>query len=127
MADQGPLPWTPRPRKEPEPAVTGAAAWDNAPVWKWHKGEQREFFYIGAICIALGKKPVTIRKWIREGIIPDASYRAAKRQGKAARRMWSRPQVEAIIRAYRECGMDKRRDIPVEFITKVEKYLGAVE
>lgn len=73
------------------------AAWDARPVVKVVKGQEVQFFTIGALCAALGRPPVTVRLWIRKGRLPAASYRMPDRNGIKGRRLYTRAQIEAII------------------------------
>lgn len=57
-------------------------------------------YTIGALGEALGKSPVTIRLWIRKGIIPDAGLKTAPLHGtlgNAGRRLFSLEQIEALV------------------------------
>ncbi len=44
-------------------------------VWPGDGGKEEEVYQISALCLALGKKPLTVRLWIREGKIPDTPLR----------------------------------------------------
>jgi len=46
-----------------------------APYAVWPSGKEEEAFQISALCEALGKRPLTVRLWIREGKIPDTPLR----------------------------------------------------
>lgn len=56
-------------------------------------------FNISELAEALNRKPVTIRKWEREKVIPKATYVKPGANGdpRGRRRLWSRPQVEALV------------------------------
>ena len=41
----------------------------------WPDGKEEEAFQISALCDGLGKRPLTVRLWIREGKIPDTPLR----------------------------------------------------
>lgn len=61
---------------------------------------KERLYQIGALAMAIGKKPVTIRKWLRLGIIPEPSIRTRdipNTLGNAGRRLWTRPQIETIL------------------------------
>lgn len=78
--------------------------WDRSPrlLTIPGKGEQ-EFFTIGALAEALGRRPPTLRAWEREGILPRASYRLPSPDPRGVRRLYSRAQVEGIVAiAYEE-------------------------
>lgn len=77
--------------------------WDDAPR-KFNTAEgEREFFTIGSLALALGRKSGTVRKWEREGVIPKATFRAPSGDPRGVRRLYSRDQIEGIVRiAYEE-------------------------
>lgn len=69
-------------------------------------GEAQDFYTIGQLAQALGRKPGTIRMWEDRGRIPPATYRTAEPAGEQipgkrlrGRRLYSRRQVELIIQA----------------------------
>lgn len=65
-------------------------------------------YSIGALSQALGKRPVTIRKWIRLGIIPDSGLRTEPivgAPGDAGRRLWTQQQIDALVHLAREEGV----------------------
>ena len=87
------------------------------PAWKTEPMLHREFHYngkvtklytIGALAMALGKRPVTIRKWIRQGVIPEAGLKTSpitKTLGDAGRRLFSEEQIEAMVKIAKETGV----------------------
>lgn len=90
-----------RQEKEDEP-------WDAHPLEIWYQGKQYEMFRIGALGKALGKDSVTIRSWIRKGWLPRNSFQTAPvrgTRGDAGRRLWTRAQIEGIVRIAREEGL----------------------
>lgn len=69
-------------------------------------GESVEMFTIGELARALGRKPVTIRKWELQGWIPRANFRTPAPQGSQipdrpskGRRLYTRQQVEFLVKA----------------------------
>lgn len=61
---------------------------------------QTRLYTIGALAAALDKSPVTIRKWIRAGVIPDSGLRTesiARTIGEAGRRLWTLEQIHALV------------------------------
>ena len=68
-------------------------------------GELRTFYPIGELAKVLGRKPVTIRMWERNGWIPQANYRTPPPRGEQlsgepkGRRLYSREQVEFLLLA----------------------------
>lgn len=70
-----------------------------------------DMFPVGALAKALQRDSVTIRAWIRKGWLPKAKYRTQPvvgSRGDAGRRLWSRAQVEGIVRIAREEGLLNR-------------------
>lgn len=84
-------------------------SWDARP---WKKslpdGTRVEMFPIGALAKALGRNSVTIRRWIRLGLLPRATYQTkplAGTRGDAGRRLWTRRQIEGIAQIAKEEGL----------------------
>jgi hypothetical protein len=96
----------PAPVMEPEKEV---APWDARPYVKSYKGVPTEFFTIEALCIALDRPAVTVRLWIRNGYIPEATLRLPARDVKGSkqlnRRLYTRGQVEAVIKVFEDHGI----------------------
>lgn len=100
-------------RVMPETAKpTIAPDWDANPTIKIHKGEEREFFTVGDLANALGKKPVTIRSWEDKGYLPRSRYRGPTPKGEGipgktvkGRRLYTRQQIEIVITAALEAGV----------------------
>ena len=81
----------------PEPADWGKPKTFNI------NGTPTEFYSVGQLAAALHRSPVTIRKWERLGILPVASFRTPGQVREKARRLYSRAQLEIIVRiAYEE-------------------------
>lgn len=80
-------------------------SWDRAPIVMKVKGVEREFFEIGALAEALGRRAVTIRSWEDKGIFPKPRYRtkpprpSAKGKVTLGRRLYTRAQIEAVVAA----------------------------
>lgn len=75
------------------------------------------FYTIGALALALGKKPVSVRRWIRAGIIPDTQYVEEPVRGATGGggvRLWSPEQLEVIVEAARESGVLGKRPMSME-------------
>jgi hypothetical protein len=66
-----------------------------------------EFYTIGDLARALNRKPVTIRKWESEGVIPKAVYILPSKidDKRGVRRLYSREQVEGLMLVAREEGV----------------------
>jgi hypothetical protein len=80
-------------------------AWDAKPRKYVVAGAETEFFTVGDLAKALGRQPVTIRKWEREGVIPKSTYQSPGKDGdvRGRRRLYTREQVEGMVRiAYEE-------------------------
>lgn len=81
--------------------------WRSKYVKKLLNGEEREFYYPGAMALALGKTTVTIRLWERKSYIPKAPYRLpgyTNTSGKQipGKRVYSREIIEATIDEFQE-------------------------
>lgn len=70
-------------------------------------GQTVEFFTIGQLAAALNRKPVTLRKWEAQGILPAATFQAPNpgKDPRARRRLYTRAQAEGIVRIAREEGL----------------------
>src|SRR5262245_7891056 len=85
--------------------------WDRSPVVVKVEGVIHEYFEIGAIAAALGRKTVTIRSWETKKIIPKAPYRLPPRPGTLpdrtakGRRLWGRAHIEAVVAAAHATGV----------------------
>jgi hypothetical protein len=95
-------------------ALSGAGVLE-APV-QWELGEGKkmqangkeyEFFTIGDLARLLNRKPVTIRKWEAEGVIPKAVYIMPSKikDTRGIRRLYSRQQIEGLVVIAREEGV----------------------
>lgn len=89
-----------------------ANGWDYKPLWKSVDGVKTEFFSIGDLAHALGRKPVTVRSWEDKGWLPGSGYRtkppkAEQVPGKAVkgRRLYTRRQIMVVVAAAEECGV----------------------
>jgi hypothetical protein len=80
------------------------------------RGQDTEFFTIGQLAFALERKPVTLRKWEADGVLPKATFLAPnpKKDHRAKRRLYSRAQAEGIVRIAAEEGLiDEARRVLV--------------
>jgi hypothetical protein len=68
------------------------------------RGFDVEFFEIGVLAAALNRRPVTIRMWEHEGILPNSGWsKPGKYQdARGRRRLWTRPQIVGIWRIAKE-------------------------
>ena len=97
----------------PAPA-SDEVLWDSHPLMRSVNGIEYEFFQVGALAIALGRQPVTIRGWETKGLLPGTPFRSAMPSraplttlGKTAkgRRLYLRAQIEGIIQIATEEGV----------------------
>lgn len=98
-----PIPLAPTVKAAPE--APAEDAWDAKPRVFTVKGSEIEFFTVGQLAKALGRKPVTVRKWETEGIIPKATFSAPSDDPRGRRRLYTRAQVEGIVRIAKEEGV----------------------
>jgi hypothetical protein len=95
--------------RDKTPVKGDTPLWDAHPIKYIVAGEQREFFYIGAVAKALGYSVQAIRLWESQNLLPNSPYRSPKPKGKAqaagshrGRRIWTRKQIEGILALNRE-------------------------
>lgn len=72
-------------------------------------GTDVEFFTLGQLAAALHRKPVTLRRWESDGVIPTPRFSMPGQDGdpRGRRRLYTRAQVEGIVSiAYQEGLMD---------------------
>ena len=101
-------------KRKAEANEPAPVSWDSYPIRMTLNGVEKEFFPIGAMALALGRKPVTIRQWEEFGRIPKCQYRtrppaAANIPGKKAegKRLYTRAQIKAVIKAAERAGVDQ--------------------
>lgn len=88
--------------------------WDCRPKTLKVKGENVEFFTIGQLGKALGgRKPVTIRKWEQTGVIPKPTFRKPSDDPRGQRRLYTRAQVEGMVRIAKEEGVLQTHSKPI--------------
>jgi hypothetical protein len=79
-----------------------------------------EFFLIGQLAAALGRSATTLRRWESQGTIPRSGYTKPSKDSRGRRRLYSRAQVEGIIRIYIDEGVWKTGRIKgTEFSARV--------
>lgn len=93
--------------------VNDLEAWDAKPRTLKVGGVDREFFTIGNLAKALLRKPVTIRAWERAGVIPKPTFRKPSDDPRGTRRLYTRAQVEGMVRIAEEEGLMKGDYRPV--------------
>lgn len=90
-------------RKKDEEKI---GAWDSKPLTFRLKGKDTEFFTIGHLAKALGdRSAITLRKWEAEGILPKSPYVKPSEDPRGRRRMYTREQVEGLVKIAREEGV----------------------
>lgn len=83
-----------------------SANWDLKPFIFTVKGKEMQFFPIGALALALGKRsPNTLRAWEKEGILPKSVYVKPSRDPRGRRRMYTRAMVEGLVKIAKEEGV----------------------
>lgn len=104
-------------------AAEDAERWDAKPVRKTIAGKTYEFFTLGALAQALGRKPVTIRSWELAGQFPKARYRSGG-DPQFQKRLYTRAQVEGVVRIAKEEGIfNITRAIPFHTTKFTEKVV----
>lgn len=91
---------------EPAKPVKDDDSWDSHPIIKRVGGEPKEFFTLGALCKVFNRPPVTIRLWIKHDKIPEARFRMpANGASRGGRRLYTRPQIEVLIKIAAQRGL----------------------
>ncbi|MDJ0463159.1 hypothetical protein [Streptomyces sp. H27-C3] len=88
-----------------ETNATPEVLWDSKPRVYRVGGELQEFFSIGHLSMALNRRPVTIRKWERLGIIPAPTFVIRGKTERGNRRLYTRAQVEGMVQIAQEEGI----------------------
>lgn len=69
-------------------------------------------FAIGVLAKALDeRKPVTLRLWERQGLLPKTNFRSSKTQGEGKARLYTREQIEGIVKIAKEEGIFPRNSV----------------
>jgi hypothetical protein len=92
------------------------------------KGKDVEFFTIGQLAAELGRSPVTLRKWERDGVLPKATFVAPnpKQDSRAKRRLYSRAQAVCIVLIAMEEGLLKSEGRPLISATRFTERVTAL-
>lgn len=95
----------PKNREPSKPPPEDTEVWDAKPVYYMVGGEKREFFTIGHLAAALDYSVQSIRAWEQQGVLPRTPFRSPRTRRPVAagksnkgRRLWTREQVEGIVR-----------------------------
>lgn len=102
--------------------------WDEKPVGYGIDGKVREFFTISHLSKALGYSQQSIRLWETQGLLPKSGWRSPRTRAPVAagrstkgKRLWTREQIEAILRIAEEHGVLLNKQPPtVTFARAVE-------
>lgn len=68
-------------------------------------GRRVEFFTIGQVARAIGRKSGTLRAWEDRGILPESGYVKRGKDPRGDRRLYTRAQAEVIVRLAKACGI----------------------
>lgn len=68
-------------------------------------GKDVEFYTVGQLAQALGRKAVTIRKWENDGVIPVATFNAPSDDPRGRRRLYTKEQVVGMVQIAKEEGI----------------------
>lgn len=103
--------------------------WDEKPTVYSIKGVPREFFTISHLSKALGYSQQSIRLWETQGMLPRSGWRSPRTSTPVAagrstkgRRLWTREQIEAILRVAKRHKVIVNKQPPtVAFAREVER------
>jgi len=97
------------------PEVVPDENWDAKPYKKYINGVEVEMFTIGAFAGAVGRPVITVRKWMREGHVPQSFYRLPTKKDKngeehKGRRLYTRAMIDSAVEIFTRNGlMNKSR------------------
>jgi hypothetical protein len=118
-------PGSKKPIRPPEPP-DGEEPWRRRGKPVSMSGRQVRLYTIGSLAEALERKPITIRGWERDGIIPRSTFVKRGVDGKhGRRRMYSEAQIDGIVKIAHDMGLVPnygagRRDVNMsEFSARV--------
>ena len=84
-------------------------------------GREVEFYMIGQLAAALGRKPGTLRKWEAEGILPPSGYLKPSHDPRGIRRLYTKQQVLGIIQVAKDTGVMYSHGTLAEFGSRVKE------
>lgn len=102
-----------KPKPEPYHHPDDEDRWDRNPRHLTVNGKPIELFSVGHLAKALGRVPVTIRKWEKDGTIPKATFRKPSDDPRGQRRLYSRAQIEGLVKIAKEEGLLDDRPKPI--------------
>lgn len=114
---------------KPEIVPSIPSSWDSKPLKYIMGGEQREFYTIGHLAKALGYSVQSIRAWENKGLLPKSPFRSPKPvrdmlPGRTkGKRLWTREQIEGILRIAKEEGVLLNKQPPTQrFAQRVAEF-----
>lgn len=106
-------------REVSKPPKTESTDWADKPLKYKVNGKDQEFFSIGHLANALGYSVQSIRAWEQNNLLPRSPFRAPTprranqpEQVVKGRRLWTREQIEGILRIAQEEGVLLNRKQP---------------
>ena len=84
-------------------------------------GRDVEFYMIGQLAAALGRRPGTLRKWEAEGILPPSGYLKPSHDPRGIRRLYTKQQVLGIIQIAKDTGVMYAHGTLAEFGSRVKE------
>lgn len=63
------------------------------------------YYTIGALCLALNRLPVTIRKWEKDGVIPKPTYIRSSADPRGKRRLYTKDQIMGMRKIAEDEGL----------------------
>lgn len=99
---------------DPDPAWMTNKRWSKIFHMQGPTGEPVavRLYTIAALADALVKDPVTIRRWMSLGVLPESSWRTPSYHQnfkEAGRRLWSKDQIQALVTLATEEGVLGRK------------------
>lgn len=88
-----------------------APEWSHKPKIIVANGVAHEFYYISTLAKALNRQVKTLYKWEENGWLPRSRYRTKAKlsslpgKSEAGRRLYTRDQIEAVVKAAKETGV----------------------
>lgn len=68
-------------------------------------GREVEFFTLGVLAFALNRKPVTIRKWEADGVLPKPRAVTPVSDPRGRRRLYTKGQILGLVKIAEEEGI----------------------
>lgn len=92
-------------------------------------GKDVEFFTLGQLAAALQRKPVTLRRWESDGVIPRPRFTTPGQDGdvRGFRRLYTRSQIEGIVSIAQEEGLMDNTNKGIRATKFTEKVVALFE